>query len=125
MEEMKKKIVIVEDERDILQLLNLILVRAGYEVHACDNGRNAIPLIKKIRPHLVILDLMLPGLDGRAIVEEMGKDDELFGTSVMITSALEEASHIFGNNPIVKEYCYKPFRTSVLLQKVKKIMGDA
>lgn len=124
MEEMKKKIVIVEDERDILQLLNLILVRAGYEVHACDNGRNAIPLIKKIRPHLVILDLMLPGLDGRAIVEEMGKDEELFGTSVMITSALEEASHMFSGNPIVKDYCYKPFRTSVLLQKVKKIMGD-
>ena len=124
MEEMKKKIVIVEDERDILQLLNLILVRAGYEVHACDNGRNAIPLIKKVRPHLVILDIMLPGLDGRAIVEEMGKDEELFGTSVMITSALEEASNMFGGNPIVKDYCYKPFRTSVLLQKVKKIMGD-
>ena len=124
MEEMKKKIVIVEDERDILQLLNLILVRAGYEVHACDNGRNAIPLIKKVRPHLVILDLMLPGLDGRAIVEEMAKDEELFGTSVMITSALEEASHMFSGNPIVKDYCYKPFRTSVLLQKVKKIMGD-
>ena len=124
MEEMKKKIVIVEDERDILQLLNLILVRAGYEVHACDNGRNAIPLIKKVRPHLVILDLMLPGLDGRAIVEEMGKDEDLFGTSVMITSALEEASHMFSGNPIVKDYCYKPFRTSVLLQKVKKIMGD-
>jgi len=124
MEEMKKKIVIVEDERDILQLLNLILVRAGYEVHACDNGRNAIPLIKKVRPHLVILDLMLPGLDGRAIVEEMGKDEDLFGTSVMITSALEEANHMFSGNPIVKDYCYKPFRTSVLLQKVKKIMGD-
>ena len=124
MEEMKKKIVIVEDERDILELLNLILVRAGYEVHACDNGRNAIPLIKKVRPHLVILDLMLPGLDGRAIVEEMGKDEDLFGTAVMVTSALEEASHIFNGNPIVKDYCYKPFRTSVLLQKVKKIMGD-
>lgn len=124
MDEIKKKIVIVEDERDILQLVNLILVRAGYEVHACDNGRNAIPLIKKIRPHLVILDLMLPGLDGRAIVEEMAKDEELFGTSVMITSALEEAGNMFTGNPIVKDFCYKPFRTSVLLQKVKKIMGD-
>ena len=125
MGEMKKKIVIVEDERDILKLVNLVLVRAGYEVHACDNGRNALPLIKKVRPHLVILDLMLPGMDGRAIVEEMGKDEELFGTSVLITSALEEANHMFGGNPIVKDYCYKPFRNSVLLQKVKKIMGDA
>lgn len=124
MEEIKKKIVIVEDERDILQLLNLILVRAGYEVHACDNGRNAIPLIKKVRPHLVILDLMLPGLDGRAIVEEMTKDEELLGISVMITSALEEAGNMFTGNPIVKDYCYKPFRNTVLLQKVKKIMGD-
>ena len=124
MEEIKKKIVIVEDERDILQLLNLILVRAGYEVHACDNGRNAIPLIKKVRPHLVILDLMLPGLDGRAIVEEMTKDEELLGISVMITSALEEAGNMFTGNPIVKDYFYKPFRNTFLLQKVKKIMGD-
>ena len=124
MEEMKKKVVIVEDETDILQLLNLILVRAGYEVHACDNGRNALPLIKKVRPHLVILDLMLPGLDGRTIVEEMAKDEDVFGTPVMVTSALEEAGQMFAGNPIVKDYCYKPFRTSVLLQKVKKIMGD-
>lgn len=124
MEEMKKRIVIVEDERDILQLLNLILVRAGYEVHACDNGRNALPVIKKVRPHLVILDLMLPGMDGRAIVEEMSKDEELYATPVMITSALEQAGHMFMGNPVVKDFCYKPFRTSVLLQKVKTIMGD-
>jgi len=124
MEEMKKKIVVIEDERDILQLVNLILVRAGYEVHASDNGRNALPLIQKVRPHLVILDLMLPGLDGRAIIEEMSKDEEIFGTPVMIISALEQAGQMFAGNPIVKDFCYKPFRASELLQKVKKIMGD-
>ena len=83
-----------------------------------------MPLIKKIRPHLVILDLMLPGLDGRAIVEEMAKDEDVFGTPVMIASALEQAEQMFKGNPIVKDFCYKPFRTSVLLQKVKTIMGD-
>ena len=67
---------------------------------------------------------MLPGLDGRAIVEEMGKDEEIYGTPVMVTSALEQAGHMFAGNPIVKDFCYKPFRTSVLLQKVKTIMGD-
>ncbi|MDR0953400.1 MAG: response regulator [Elusimicrobiota bacterium] len=125
MSELKKRIVVVEDERDILELINLILTRAGYEVYLCDNGRNALDLIKKVRPHLVVLDVMLPGMDGKAIVAAMAADEDLQTTSVMITSALEESAKIFSGNPLVKDFCFKPFRTSVLLEKVKKIMGDA
>lgn len=124
MTEMKKRIVIVEDERDILELLNLILIRAGYEVHLCDNGRNAMALLKKVHPHLLILDVMLPGLDGRAIAEAVSKDEDLAGVSIMITSALEAADKMFVGNPQVKDYCFKPFRTSTFLEKVKRIMGD-
>lgn len=125
MAELKKRIVIVEDEGDILELLNMILSRSGYEVYLCDNGRNALDLIRKTHPHLVLLDVMLPGKDGKAIASAMATDEELQGASIMIVSALEESAKMFTGNPQVKDFCLKPFRTAVLLEKVKKIMGDA
>ncbi len=125
MAQLKKRIVIIEDERDILELLNMILSRSGYEVYLCDNGRNALDLIRKVRPHLVLLDVMLPGYDGKAIAAEMAKDEDLQGTSIMIVSALEASEKMFTGSPQVKDFCLKPFRTSVLVEKVKRIMGDA
>lgn len=124
MDAMKKRIVVIEDERDILELLNLILTRAGYEVYLCDNGRNAIDLLKSIRPHLVILDVMLPGFDGKAIANAMTVNEDLSGTPILVTSALEESEKMFSGNPQVKDFCFKPFRSSILLEKVKTIMGD-
>lgn len=125
MAQLKKRIVVIEDERDILELLNMILNRSGYEVYLCDNGRNALDLIRKVRPHLVLLDVMLPGYDGKAIAAEMAKDEDLQGTSIMIVSALEASEKMFTGSPQVKDFCLKPFRTSVLVEKVKRIMGDA
>jgi len=124
MAELKKKIVIVEDEVDILELLNMVLTNAGYEVYLCDNGRNALDLIKKVKPHLVILDLMLPGFDGKYIVKQMSEDDELLDTAVLIISALEESEKMFQGFSQVRDFCIKPFRSSALLQKVKELMGD-
>jgi len=124
MSDLKKKIVVIEDEVDILELVNMILTSAGYEVHTCDNGRGALDLIKKVKPHLVILDLMLPGFDGKYIVKQMSEDDDLRDTQIMITSALEESANMFHAFPQVRDFCIKPFRTAVLLQKVKSLMGD-
>ncbi|MDR1123120.1 MAG: response regulator [Elusimicrobiota bacterium] len=125
MAELKKKIVVVEDEVDILELVNMILSNAGYEVYLCDNGRGALDLIKQVKPHLVILDMMLPGFDGKYIVKQMSEDEELVDTAVMIMSALEESEKMFQGYSQVRDFCIKPFRTSVMLQKVKTLMGDA
>ena len=124
MTELKKRIVVVEDENDILELLNLILSRAGYEVYLCDNGRNALDLIRTVRPHLVLLDIMLPGYDGKHIANTIAKDEELMSTSIIIVSALESAEKMFAGNIQIKDYCLKPFRTATLLEKVKAVMGD-
>lgn len=121
---MKKRILVVEDDRDIMELVNMILTKAGYEVTICDNGRDAIPAIKEIRPHLVLLDLMLPGMDGKTIVAEMEKDEDINTTSILILSALETAGHMFMGKPMIKGICFKPFSPKVLLEKVKQIMGD-
>lgn len=121
---MKKRILIVEDEPSILQLLVLVLTREGYEVHTCQSGRDAIAKMKQIRPHLVLLDVMLPGMDGRAVVSIMEEDDELNAIPVLITSALVESEKMFRPFPQVKGFCAKPFVLKDLTEKVKQYLGD-
>ena len=122
---MNKRILIVEDEITILQLLSLVLAKAGYEVHTCQSGRDASARMKEVRPHLVILDVMLPGLDGRAVASIMEQDDELSGIPIIVTSALVESEHMFQPFPQVKAFCAKPFVLKDLVIKVKQCLDDA
>ena len=122
---MNKRILIVEDEITILQLLSLVLAKAGYEVHTCQSGRDAIARMKEVRPHLVILDVMLPGLDGRAVASIMEQDHELSGIPIIVTSALVESEHMFQPFPQVKAFCAKPFVLKDLVIKVKQCLNDA
>ena len=121
---MKKRILIVEDEMSILQLLSMVLTRAGYEVHTCQSGREAIAKMKEVHPHLVLLDVMLPGVDGRTVISIMGQDEELNAIPVLITSALVESEDMFRPFPQVKGFCAKPFELRALVKKVKSCLGD-
>ena len=121
---MKKRILIVEDESSIVELLTLVLSREGYEVHSVQSGRDAIAKIKTVHPHLIILDVMLPGLDGASIVKIMGQDELLSSTPVIVTSALLESEKLFQPYPQVKGFCSKPFALKELVIKVKKAIGD-
>jgi len=121
---MKKRILIIEDEMPILQLLMLVLAKEGYEIHTCQSGREAIAKMKQIRPHLVLLDVMLPGMDGRSVVTVMSEDEELTSIPVLITSALVESEKMFRPFPQVKGFCTKPFALKDLIIKVKQCLGD-
>ena len=121
---MKKRILIVEDELSIVQLLSLVLAKAGYETHVCQSGRDAISKIKQIRPHLVLLDVMLTGLDGRAIVSILEEDEELSNIPIIVTSALVESEAMFHRFAQVKSFCAKPFVLKDLVNKVKEALGD-
>lgn len=121
---MKKRILIVEDEASIIDLLTLILAREGYEIYSCQTGRDAIATMKKVHPHLVILDVMLPGLDGASIVKIMGEDESLSSTPIIVTSALVESEKMFLPYPQVKGFCSKPFVLTEFIAKVKQALGD-
>ncbi len=121
---MKKRILIVEDETSIVELLLLILAREGYELDTCQTGRDAISKIKEFHPHLILLDVMLPGLDGASIVKIMSEDETLVNIPVIITSALVESQRMFQMYPQVKGFCSKPFVLTELISKVKKALGD-
>ena len=122
---MKKRILIVEDEMSILQLLMVVLAKEGYEIHTCQNGREAIAKMKQVHPHIVLLDVMLPGMDGRSVLSIMEHDEELNSIPVLITSALVESESLFQPFPQVKGFCAKPFALKDLVQKVKTCLGDA
>ncbi len=121
---MQKRILIVEDEISIVELLTMVLMREGYEVASCQTGRDAINMMKEFHPHLVLLDVMLPGLDGAGIVKIMSQDEMLMNIPVIVTSALVESAPIFQPYPQVKGFCSKPFVLTDLVEKVKKFIGD-
>ena len=121
---MKKKILIVEDEPAIVELLRIVLVRAGYDVYTCQSGRDAIAMMKQVMPHLVILDVMLPGLDGASIVRIMHEDEILSSTPVIVSSALLESEKMFLPYPQVKGFCAKTFVLKDFIAKVKRAIGD-
>lgn len=121
---MKKRILIVEDEASIVELLNLVLAREGYELASCQTGREAISMIKTFHPHLVLLDVMLPGLDGLGIIKIMAQDEILSNIPVIVISALVESAHMFQPFAQVKGFCSKPFVLTDLISKVKKAIGD-
>ncbi len=121
---MQKRILIVEDEASIIELLTMVLSREGYETASCQTGRDAISMMKQFHPHLVLLDVMLPGLDGAGIVKIMSEDDNLINIPVIVTSALVESQRMFQMYPQVKAFCSKPFILTDLVAKVKKFIGD-
>lgn len=122
---MKKRILIVEDEMSIAQLLVMVLAKEHYEVHTVTTGREAIAKMKQVHPHLVLLDVMLPGLDGRAVMSIMEQDDDLNSIPVLVMSALVESESMFQPYPQVKGFCAKPFVLKHLVVKVKQCLGDA
>lgn len=121
---MKKRILIIEDEPSIVELLLMILSKEGYELDACQSGRDAIAKIQAFHPHLVLLDVMLPGLDGASIVKIMAEDETMMNIPILVTSALVESQQMFQMFPQVKGFCSKPFVLKELIYKVKKAIGD-
>ncbi len=99
-------------------------MREGYEVKACQSGREAVAMIKEFHPNLILLDVMLPGMDGASIVRVLSEDEQLGSIPVIVTSALIESQKLFETYPQVKDFCAKPFVLKELVVKVKQAIGD-
>ncbi len=118
-----KKIVIIEDEPDILEVLRFNLKREGFEVLAALDGDSGLSLVKKEKPDLVILDLMMPGMDGIAICSSIKHDSELFNTLViMLTAKGEESDVVLGLGVGADDYVSKPFSPKELVARVKAVL---
>lgn len=118
-----EKILIVDDEEHIVELLHFNLVNAGYEVLSANNGIDAVKIAKVEKPSLLLLDLMLPGMDGFDVCKEIKRDSEMKKTSIiMLTAKGEELDKILGLELGADDYITKPFSVRELLARVKAVL---
>src|SRR5436190_1573674 len=122
----KSKILIVEDETSLVEVLSYNLQRDGYEVVAAKEGREGLRKAQMHLPDLVILDLMLPGLNGLDICRELRASPRTAGMSIlMLTAKGEETDQIVGFAVGADDYVTKPFSVKVLMQRTKVLLRRA
>ena len=118
---MGKKILIIDDEPLALSLYREALENVGYDISVCDNGRGALARLRAVRPDLLILDVMLPGVDGYALARAICKDDAS-KVPILIVTALGPTKPLFKKFPQVVGFLTKPFGTDELLTEVGKVL---
>ncbi len=123
---MKKKnitILIVDDEPDILEILSYNLSNEGYKVETASNGAKAVKLAKKVKPQLIILDVMMPEMDGIEACEQIRKIKSLEDTVIaFLTARGEDYSQVAGFEAGADDYITKPIKPKVLMSKVKALL---
>ncbi len=115
-----KRILVVDDEASIVELLKFNLQREGYEVLDAPDGETAIQLVKSDRPDLVILDVMLPGIDGIDTCQAIRRESNV--PIIMLTAKSEEFDTVLGLSVGADDYMAKPFSTRELMARVKAIL---
>jgi len=119
----KELILVVDDEEDIRELVELNLGREGYQVLACDTGERALELARVKKPDLVVLDLMLPGVDGLEVCRRLKADPNTRQIPVvMLTAKGEEADIVAGLELGADDYVTKPFSGKVLAARVRRLL---
>lgn len=119
----KEEILIVEDEEDILELIRYNLAREGYQVTGVTSGEEALRSARTRLPHLLVLDLMLPGLDGLEVCKLLKSDPKNAATPiVMLTAKGEEADIVTGLELGADDYITKPFSPRILIARVKAVL---
>ena len=123
----KPKIVVIEDEVDILEVINYNLLKEGFDVCSALDGEEGLALIKKEVPDLVLLDLMLPGLDGIEICRKLKTDYSTRSIPIiMVTAKGEESDIVLGLGMGADDYMVKPFRPRELMARIRSVLrrGD-
>jgi two-component system alkaline phosphatase synthesis response regulator PhoP len=123
MENSEYKILLVDDEPDILEFVGYNIKKEGYSLFTCSNGKDAIQIAKKVLPHLIILDIMMPGIDGIETCIEMRKIDSLKSTLIaFLTARSEDFSQIAGLDAGGDDYITKPIKPRILMSRVNALL---
>lgn len=118
------RILIVDDEPNIVLALELLMKKEGYEVHAVDDGERAVQAAKELRPDLIILDIMMPKMDGYEVCQRIRSDALLKDVSIiMLTAKGREVEREKGLALGADHYITKPFSTRQVVMKVKDILA--
>jgi DNA-binding response OmpR family regulator len=125
MTESKKSVVCIEDEPEMIDLIKLILGRKGFELAGAMGGREGLEMIRRLKPDLVLLDLMMPDMDGWEVYQQIKSDDELKHIPVIIVTAKAQSiDKVLGLHIAkVDDYVTKPFGPQELLQSIEKVLS--
>lgn len=119
----KYTVLIVDDEQDIVEFVSYNLKKEGFEVHTTNNGNDAIRLAKKLHPHIILLDIMMPGMDGIETCEELRKIPELNDVAIaLLTARGEDYSQIAGFEAGADDYITKPIKPKVLVSRLGALL---
>lgn len=120
---MNYKILIVDDEEDILEFIGYNLKKEGYEVYTASNGVEALTLAAKIEPHMILLDVMMPMMDGMEACRELRRMAATKDSVIaFLTARSEDYSQVAGFEAGADDYITKPVRPAVLVSRVKALL---
>jgi DNA-binding response OmpR family regulator len=127
MEQQEKKIVYVEDEQEMIDLVKLILSRKGYNVIGAAGGREGLDIIRKEIPDLVLLDLMMPDIEGWDVYQQIRADDATRHIPVIVVTAkAQNIDKVLGLHIAkVNDYISKPFSPQDLVASVERVLAEA
>jgi len=126
MEKQQKRVIYFEDERDMVELVRLVLGREGYSVEGASEGRAGLVSVREKLPDIILLDLMMPDMDGWEIFKEL-KNDKSTGDIpvVVITAKSQSVDKILGVEIAqVDDYISKPFSPRELVERVEKVLSE-
>jgi len=117
-------VVYIEDDPEMVDLVSLILNRQGYQVTGANGGREGLELVKRITPNLILLDLMMPDIDGWDVYQQLKSSDETRDIPVIIiTAKAQMIDRVLGLHIAkVDDYICKPFRPAELVDSVARIL---
>jgi two-component system phosphate regulon response regulator PhoB len=119
----KPKLLIIEDERSLQEVLTYNLEKEGFEVVVAADGHDGLRRVQSMQPDLVILDLMLPVIDGLEVCRQIRSDPRTQATRVlMLTARSEEVDEIVGFNMGADDYVTKPFKIKPLIHRIKALL---
>lgn len=123
---MAKRVLVVDDEPNIVMSLEFLMKRAGFEVQVARNGREALAALEGTPPDLLLLDVMMPELDGYEVCERIRQRPEWNGTKIiMLTARGRDAERQRGLALGADRYVTKPFSTRELVEQAKQLLGVA
>lgn len=122
----QQKILLVDDEPDILELLTYNLEKEGFEVHVASNGREGMEVARRVVPDLILLDVMMPEMDGMETCLQIREEPRLSSAVVaFLTARGEDYSQIAGFDAGADDYIQKPIKPRVLVSRVKALLRRA
>ncbi len=125
-ENQPRQILCIEDEPEMIDLIRLILERRGFKVHGATGGTEGIQKIRQMRPDLVLLDLMMPDMDGWEVYQQMKADEATRHIPVIVVTAKAQSiDKVLGLHIAkVDDYIAKPFSPQELIASVEKVLGQ-